>query len=98
MEKGWAKKWKQGGWMRSKKEKAENVDLWSRLLELCDWHQVQFLWVKGHAHDPENNRCDALAGEAARGKHLPADENYEKGATTVAESGSIRDFVVSRAQ
>ena len=58
---GWAKKWKANGWMRNKKEKALNPELWESLLELCDRHEVSVNWVKGHAGHPENERCDRLA-------------------------------------
>lgn len=58
---GWAKKWKSNNWMRNKKEKALNVDLWEQLLELLEQHKVDFVWVKGHNGHPENERCDALA-------------------------------------
>ena len=61
IEKGWAKKWQANGWMRNKKDKALNPDLWQTLLELLDVHQVAFHWVKGHAENPSNNRCDELA-------------------------------------
>ncbi len=63
---GWAKKWQQNGWMRNKKEPALNPELWQRLLELYDFHEVDIQWVKGHAGHPENERCDALAVAAAR--------------------------------
>lgn len=46
---GWAKKWKDQGWMRNKKDKALNPELWDRLLQLCDIHEVEVNWVKGHA-------------------------------------------------
>jgi ribonuclease HI len=78
MEQGWAKKWRAKDW---KKGKAENVDLWERLLELSEHHAVQFKWVMGHASNPYNNRCDYLSVQAAKGKNLPADEPYEKGET-----------------
>ena len=58
---GWAKKWQAQGWMRNKKEKAQNPDLWERLLRQYDRHQVEINWVKGHAGHPENERCDRLA-------------------------------------
>ncbi len=61
IEKGWAKKWQANGWMRNKKERAMNPDLWQQLLELLGVHQVTFHWVKGHAENPYNNRCDELA-------------------------------------
>ncbi len=63
---GWAKKWRANGWMRNKKEKALNPDLWERLLDLCEKHIVHVNWVKGHAGHPENERCDRLAVAAAK--------------------------------
>ncbi len=62
---GWAKKWQANGWMRNKKEKALNPELWERLLKLYDAHEVKIIWVKGHAGHPENERCDRLAVAAA---------------------------------
>lgn len=63
---GWAKKWRANNWMRNKKDKAVNPDLWERLLGLCETHQVEFVWVKGHNEHPENERCDRLAVAAAQ--------------------------------
>lgn len=61
MAKGWAVRWQKSGWMRNKTDPALNPDLWQRLLDLCRVHTVTFHWVKGHAENPYNNRCDALA-------------------------------------
>ncbi len=58
---GWAKKWQSQGWMRNKKEKAQNPDLWEELLRLLSIHEVTFQWGKGHAGHPENERCDEMA-------------------------------------
>lgn len=58
---GWAEKWRANGWMRNKKEPALNPELWQELLDLCETHEVEFVWVKGHASNEYNNRCDALA-------------------------------------
>lgn len=66
IEKGWAVKWRANGWMRNKKDKALNPDLWQELLELLEKHDVTFHWVKGHAENPYNNRCDALAVAESR--------------------------------
>ncbi|MCI6007588.1 ribonuclease HI [Oscillospiraceae bacterium LCP25S3_E10] len=63
---GWAKKWKANNWMRNKKEPALNPDLWEKLLEQYDRHNVTVVWVKGHAGHPENERCDRLAVEQAK--------------------------------
>lgn len=64
IEKNWAVKWRGNNWMRNKNEKALNADLWEQLLDLLDTHKVTCRWVKGHADNPENERCDALAREA----------------------------------
>lgn len=63
---GWAKKWRANGWMRNKKEPALNPELWEKLLKLCEKHQVEVNWVKGHAGHPENERCDRLAVAQAK--------------------------------
>jgi len=73
IEKGWAKKWRANGWMRNKKEPALNADLWARLLKLCEVHDVKFVWVRGHSGNPENERCDQLAVDAAKQPGLPQD-------------------------
>lgn len=74
--KGWAKRWRQNQWMRTKTAAAENPDLWQRLLDLCEKHQVIFSWVRGHAGNPENERCDQLANEAMHRENLPPDPGY----------------------
>ena len=58
---GWAKKWRDNGWMRNKKDPALNPELWDELLKLYDKHTVNIEWVKGHAGHEENERCDKLA-------------------------------------
>ena len=63
---GWAKKWRENGWMRNKKDPALNPELWGELLDLCDKHKVAVIWVRGHAGHPENERCDRLAVAAAK--------------------------------
>ena len=78
IEKGWVVKWKQNNWMRNKKEKASNVDLWQQLLVMLEKHQVKFIWVKGHADNPWNERCDELARMAIQKGDLKEDENYGK--------------------
>jgi ribonuclease HI len=81
MTQGWARKWQAQGWMRNKKERAENPDLWQRLLDLCSTHDVTFHWLRGHAGHPENERADRLAVSAAESNDLAVDTYYE--ATTL---------------
>lgn len=66
----WVEGWIQKNWKRGKNEPVKNVDLWKRLLKAKEPHQVTFVWVKGHAGHPENERCDALATGAADGTDL----------------------------
>ena len=58
---GWAKGWRARGWKRADKKPALNPDLWAELLDLCETHTVHCHWVKGHAENEKNNRCDQLA-------------------------------------
>jgi len=73
---GWVERWKSKGWKRTKKEKAANPDLWERLLEVSSQHDVEFVWVKGHAGNPENERCDRLSSLALKAPNLPEDAGY----------------------
>ena len=61
LSKGWAVSWRKKGWIKSDKKPALNVDLWERLLKLTEAHEMRYHWVKGHADNEYNNRCDALA-------------------------------------
>lgn len=76
MMQGWAERWRQNGWKR-KNERVPNADLWARLLDARAAHDVRFEWVKGHAGNPENERCDFLCRQAASAPNLPADAGYE---------------------
>ena len=78
MREGWARRWRASGWRRTSKQPAINPDLWQKLLDLCETHEVSFEWVRGHAGNIENERCDGLANEAARQDDLPRDEGYER--------------------
>jgi ribonuclease HI len=78
MSKGWAERWRANGWRRNKRELAINPDLWARLLDLCGYHTVEFLWVRGHSGTRENERCDRLAVAAAHQPGLPVDEGYAR--------------------
>ena len=61
LQKGWAEGWKKRGWIKSDKKPALNPELWDKLLTLTAKHQMRYHWVKGHADNPMNNRCDELA-------------------------------------
>ncbi len=77
MNKGSAREWQANRWLLNKRKKAANADLWERLLTVCDRHEVEFFWVKGHAGDRENERCDALSWIAANGDNLTDDSGFE---------------------
>lgn len=76
MREGWVHSWRKKGWRNAQGKPTPNVDLWKRLLELCETHEVEFFWVKGHSGIEENERCDALAVAASQRPDLPADEGY----------------------
>lgn len=61
LSKGWAESWREKGWKKADKKPALNPDLWETLLQLTGKHQMRYHWVKGHAENPYNNRCDQLA-------------------------------------
>lgn len=67
------------GWEKKDFKDKKNPDLWKRFLVVYRKHKVRFQWVKGHAGNPENERCDVLATAAADGKNLQIDEGYEQG-------------------
>ena len=61
LSKGWAESWRQKGWRKADKKPALNPDLWGELLDLVAKHELRYHWVKGHADNPKNNRCDQMA-------------------------------------
>ena len=69
----WIEGWIKKGWKRGKNEPVKNVDLWKRLLAAMKPHQVEYIWVKGHAGHPQNERCDELATSAADSDNLHVD-------------------------
>lgn len=69
------KKWV-WGWVKKRFKGKKNADLWQRFLRIYDKHEVRFVWVKGHADIPENERCDQLAVEAALSPNLKKDYGY----------------------
>ncbi len=70
----WVDSWIKKGWKRGKNEPVKNIDLWKRLLQAKEPHNVSFHWVKGHDGHPQNERCDQLATAAADGDDLSVDE------------------------
>ncbi|HAZ01406.1 MAG: ribonuclease HI [Bacteroidetes bacterium GWA2_40_14] len=72
------KDWLQG-WVKTGFKKKKNPDLWKRYLKVASQHRIKFIWVKGHAGIPENERCDQLAVEASQKPNLPVDKAYEDG-------------------
>ena len=76
-QKNWITKWKSNGWKTSGKADVQNQDLWKRLDALLQLHRFTFNWVKGHAENVENNRCDALAVEATHSNAKGRDTDYE---------------------
>lgn len=78
--KGWLEGWKRNGY-----SKILNPDLWKRLAALTERHDVTFMWVKGHAGHPENERCDALAVEAYTKGATAADREYEESPACLAD-------------
>ena len=66
LEKGWVWSWKKKGWIKSDKKPALNVDLWEQLLPLIMRHELHYHWVKGHAENEKNNRCDQMAVAESR--------------------------------
>ncbi|WP_146684924.1 ribonuclease HI [Limihaloglobus sulfuriphilus] len=64
----WLDKWQKNNWKTARKQPVLNQDLWQRLLELAQKHEITWNWVKGHADNPHNNRCDELC-EIARSRH-----------------------------
>jgi ribonuclease HI len=77
MTEGWVAAWKKRDWWRTNRERAVNFDLWRELSALSAIHKVTFVWVRGHAGNRENERCDRLSCAALRQPNLSADEGYE---------------------
>ena len=61
LQKGWAEGWRRNGWKKADKKPALNPDLWEQLLNLTARHELRYHWIKGHADNPKNERCDQLA-------------------------------------
>lgn len=77
MTKGWVERWQANGWRLADDSEVKNADLWRELVELCQHHDVEFRWVRGHSGHAENERCDRLAMAAAQGRRLAADTAYK---------------------
>jgi len=75
---GWVQNWRSMDWIRKGGKRVPNADLWKKLLALIEQHELNFVWVKGHAGDPENERADHLSYAAIKGLNLREDEGYLK--------------------
>lgn len=62
----WIKGWQRNGWLTAARQPVKNADLWQHLLAAAKPHRIEWLWVKGHAGHPDNERADRLASDAAR--------------------------------
>ena len=74
----WVDTWLANNWQTSQKKPVKNIDLWKRLLEAKKPHETSFVWVRGHAGHPENERCDALATAAADSNERICDEGFKE--------------------
>jgi len=92
--KGWARSWRARGW-HGQGGKTANADLWAILLDLCEQHETSFVWVRGHAGDPDNITCDQLAVAAAGAGELAVDEAYEGGQTVPMADAPLFDAVIA---
>jgi ribonuclease HI len=89
---GWLTRWLKNGWRTREGTPVANVDLWTRLWEQTQKHDVKFEWVRGHAGNAENERCDELATQMAARDDLPPDEEYEVGLTENHSANPNRNF------
>jgi len=80
--KNWLNGWKKRGWVKSDKKPVLNKDLWQRLDSAARQHSMTWKWVKGHAGNPLNERCDELVHEAIDSRNLLPDEGYLASQTT----------------
>lgn len=78
IDKGWVYNWEKAGWKKAKSKEVPNRDLWQRLLPLLKKHEVNFVWVKGHSNNVENERCDLLARMSISRGDLLEDLGYAK--------------------
>lgn len=75
---GWLKTWEAKGWKKKGNKEVMNIDLWKKALMHSEIHEIEFIWVKGHSANIENERCDLLAVAAAEQEPLASDIEYEK--------------------
>lgn len=76
--KRWYAGWQKRGWKKADKQPVKNPDLWQRLLAAMEPHKIRWHWVKGHAGNRENERCDELANEAVASAKLLDDEGFQQ--------------------
>lgn len=71
---GWLRNWVKNDWSRKRSGPVKNIDLWKRLLNATKGHKINFIWVKGHDKNPDNELCDKLAVKAALSSNLIEDD------------------------
>lgn len=90
-------KWRNNAWRRTRKHKAKNTDLWERFLAVYEKHEVELIWVRGHAGITDNECCDQLAVDAAKAPNLPDDTGYRENVDTSAQSRTTRNPSIRKA-
>jgi len=90
--------WRNNAWRRTRKHKAKNIDLWERFLAAYEKHDVELIWVKGHAGITDNERCDQLAVDAAKAPNLPDDTGYAENVDESARSTTTRNRSIRKAK
>ncbi len=90
--------WRSNAWRRTRKHKAKNIDLWERFLAAYEKHEVELIWVKGHAGITDNERCDQLAGDAAKALNLLDDTGYTETVDDSALTGTTTNRTIPKAR
>ena len=95
IEKGWLYGWQKKGWIKADKKPVLNVDLWQQLLPLLARHDVRLHWVKGHAENEKNNRCDQPGGGRKQKVQIKAGSFGKKPIRSQIVSNIHRKFITN---